>query len=78
MSRSKKDGVGGGGHRNVQGKEYWSRRCDGQRSMMTPGRQAKTLTHRFERRAARDAIRRAWELFLEINRVAALLPPSPQ
>lgn len=57
MSHSRKDGRRGGAHRNVQGKEYWSKRCDGERSMMDPGREAKTLTHRFERRAARRAVR---------------------
>jgi hypothetical protein len=57
VSHSHKDGRRGGGHRNVQGKEYWSRRCDGQRSMMNPGREAKVLTHRFERRAGKRQAR---------------------
>jgi len=51
MSRSKKDGRRGGGHRNTQGKEYWAARPG--YPMAEPGRVAKTRTHRLERRAAR-------------------------
>lgn len=54
MSRSKKDGRKGGGHRNTQGKEYWSPRG---KAMMTPGRSAKDITHTMERAERRNIIR---------------------
>lgn len=53
MSRSKKDGRHGGGHRNTTGKEYWGTRGGRKMSMATPGRFAKTRTHRIERQEAR-------------------------
>ena len=53
MSRTKKDGKRGGGHRNTQGREIWSRRCHivNMWDVHTPD--AKRITHRFERRLAR-------------------------
>lgn len=51
MSRSRKDGRRGGGHRNTKGREYWSPRPG--YSMAVPGRRAKRRTHHLERRAAR-------------------------
>ena len=54
MSDSKKDGRHGGGHRNTQGKEYWSRRPGA--PMGEPGKFSKRLTHRAERRLAKRQI----------------------
>lgn len=51
MSRTRKDGRRGGGHRNHQGKEIWSKRCP-LVNMEHPSRRAKTVTHRYERRRA--------------------------
>ena len=56
MSRSKKDGRRRGSHRDTQHREIWSRRCL-KVSGATPGRWAKTITHRFERRQGREIIR---------------------
>ena len=50
MSDSRKDGAYGGGHRDHQCKEFWSRRCrkvNGERM----NKYGKRLTHRAERRA---------------------------
>lgn len=49
MTRSRKDGRHGGGHHEKRDRdvEYWSPRG---KPMMTPGRKAKRLTHRMERR----------------------------
>jgi hypothetical protein len=55
MSHSRKDGRRGGGHRNTQGREYWSPRAG--YPMADPGRRAKTRTHRLERRAAKRLTR---------------------
>lgn len=55
MSRSRKDGRAGGGHRNTQGREYWKSRLH--RSGEEPGAETKRLTHRKERRAARQSVR---------------------
>jgi hypothetical protein len=57
MSRSKKDGKHGGGHRSLwkRMKEYWGRRGE---PMMTPGRWSKQRTHSIERCETR-AIERA-------------------
>ena len=53
MSRSKKDGPGGGAHKSGHpGKEYWSARCH-KCPMGTPGRFVKRVTHREERRASK-------------------------
>lgn len=51
MSRSKKDGPRGGGHRNTTGKEYWKSRLHTHGE--EPGRLTKTWTHRKERREGR-------------------------
>lgn len=53
MSRSRKDGKRGGGHRNTTGKEYWKSRLHTHGE--TPGRVTKRLTHRKERREGRLA-----------------------
>lgn len=55
MSRSKKDGKGGGGHHQSRylDKEYWSPRglpC------MIPGEWSKHITHRMERREAQQDV----------------------
>jgi hypothetical protein len=52
MSRSRKDGKRGGGHRNTQGREYWSSRLH--RHGEEPGRYTKRLTHRKERRQGKQ------------------------
>lgn len=57
MSRTKKDGVRGGGHRNTQNREVWSKRC---RNVAMWARDTfgwKRITHRFERRVAKAEIR---------------------
>lgn len=55
MSRSRKDGARGGGHRNARGKEYWKSRLHRGGELL--GRFTKHLTHRFERRAAKRETR---------------------
>jgi hypothetical protein len=52
MAHSRKDGAHGGGHRNTRGMEYWKSRLH--RGGETRGRFTKRLTHRLERRAAKD------------------------
>lgn len=49
MSRSKKDGRHGGGHRDHQCKEFWSPRCR-KVSGVRMNKNGKRLTHRHERR----------------------------
>jgi len=59
MSRSKKDGARGGGHRNTQSREVWSKSC---RAVAMWARDTfgwKRITHRFERREARREIEQA-------------------
>lgn len=56
MSRSRKDGRRGGGHRNTQNREVWSKRCP--QVSMTPidDPDYKRLTHRHERRTGKNEI----------------------
>ena len=58
MSRSKKDGVKGGSHDAGKRYEIWSRRCR-RVSMWTRGWYAKLVTHRYERRVAKQIEREA-------------------
>jgi len=67
MSRSKKDGARRGGHLSSRLKEIWSRRCP-KVNMATPGRWAKHVTHRWERRVAKREI--------ENSELAALNPST--
>ena len=46
MSRTRKDGKRGGGHKPPAGTEYWKPRGE---PMMSPGRRAKDRTHSMER-----------------------------
>lgn len=57
MSRNRKDGARGGGHRDLRCPEIWSRRCR-KVSMWRKGAVAKRLSHALERAAAkRDLLR---------------------
>lgn len=60
MSRSKKDGRKGGGHKDTEGLEVWSRRPTRYR-MCEPNRVVKTNTHRCERRESKKMIRQERE-----------------
>lgn len=76
MSRTRKDGVRGGGHRNTQHREVWSRRCRGVAMWARDTFGWKRITHRFERREAKRAleagdpgdaaITQAWAPFLAL------------
>lgn len=59
MSRTHKDGVRGGGHRNTQRREVWSRRCRAVAMWARDSFGWKRITHRFERREARQETRDA-------------------
>lgn len=59
MTRSRKDGARGGGHRNTQNREVWSKRCRAVAMWARDSFGWKRITHRFERREAKHALRRA-------------------
>jgi hypothetical protein len=57
MSRTRKDGRRGGGHRDPQCTEVWSRRCRKVSMWRKSDPDHKRITHRYERRIARAEIR---------------------
>ena len=62
VSRSRKDGRNGGGHKKTR--ELWSRRCP-ITNMWTPDKEAKIITHRYERRVAKATIEELWREMAE-------------
>ena len=57
MSRTYKDGRRGGGHRNTQHREVWSRRCRKVSMWSADDPDYKRITHRLERRQGKRAAR---------------------